>query len=96
MAYAAFSAVRRFFPARSVLAFLLLTMAFAASAQVCPSRLTIVVGFTPGGSNDVIARTDGECVSLGLLLRANRNRLLRSVSSHASGPALIFTLSRCS
>jgi len=57
MAYAAFSAVRRFFPARSVLAFLLSTMAFAASAQVCPSRLTIVVGFTPGGSNDVIART---------------------------------------
>jgi tripartite-type tricarboxylate transporter receptor subunit TctC len=32
------------------------SMAFAASAQVCPSRITIVVGFTPGGSNDVIAR----------------------------------------
>jgi tripartite-type tricarboxylate transporter receptor subunit TctC len=42
---------------RSVLACLLSLMAFAASAQVCPSRLTIVVGFTPGGSNDLIART---------------------------------------
>ena len=28
----------------------------AANAQICSSRITIVVGFTPGGSNDVIAR----------------------------------------
>jgi tripartite-type tricarboxylate transporter receptor subunit TctC len=45
------------FAAKGMLACLLSLLSFAASAQVvCPARLTIVVGFTPGGSNDIIAR----------------------------------------
>lgn len=57
MAYAFFSRQSRSLVA-SAFACLLSLVAFAASAQVaCPSGVTIVVGFTPGGSNDVIART---------------------------------------
>lgn len=48
---------------RSALAGMLSLTAFAAHAQVCTSRFTIVVGFTPGGSNDVIARTIGPKLS---------------------------------
>lgn len=47
----------RSFAVRSLLVCVLSSIAFAANAQMCTSRITIVVGFTPGGSNDVIART---------------------------------------
>lgn len=50
-------ALFRSFVVRSALACLLTLASFAASAQTFPSGpITIVVGFTPGGSNDVIAR----------------------------------------
>lgn len=57
MVCALFSRQSRSWAVRGALAGLLSLIAFAASAQICPSGITIVVGFTPGGSNDVIART---------------------------------------
>jgi tripartite-type tricarboxylate transporter receptor subunit TctC len=57
MAFALFPRTSRSLLARAVLAGLLSLTSFAASAQVCPAGVTLVVGFTPGGSNDVIART---------------------------------------
>ncbi len=50
-------ALSRSFVVRSALACMLSLASFAAAAQTFPSGpVTIVVGFTPGGSNDVIAR----------------------------------------